>query len=170
MAGGGRRQVFTGKRQLALTRYVSLIFFRTAYLPALLQALLGFSKNVTLLDGRSLELVRTGVTQPGKLIPLYIVFKDYKYSISGFVQVIKGEGMPVFGRKGSNGDLFVEYNVVLPVEISSELRRSKSRSLYILPIVAQSPTADLSRNLLLTILLAELTDAFRHPSSTHDEL
>ncbi|KJA26328.1 hypothetical protein HYPSUDRAFT_36616 [Hypholoma sublateritium FD-334 SS-4] len=85
------------------------------------EALLGFSKNVTLLDGRSLELVRTGVTQPG------------------FVQVIKGEGMPAFGRKGSNGDLFVEYNVVLPVEISTELRR-------------------------------KLTDAFRHPSSTHDEL
>jgi hypothetical protein len=47
---------------------------------------------------------------------------------SGFVQVIKGEGMPSFGRKGVNGDLFVEYNVVLPVDISPELRRSKSPS------------------------------------------
>ena len=135
---------------------------------------------MTLLDGRSLELIRTGVTQPGKLLSLYMVFEKYKYHPSGFVQVVKGEGMPSFGRKGSNGDLFVEYNVVLPVEISSELRRSKSWSLYILPFVAQL-RADLymrsinsdwlfPRNLILTILLAELTDAFRQPSSTHDEL
>ncbi len=135
---------------------------------------------MTLLDGRSLELIRTGVTQPGKLLSLYMVFERYKYHTSGFVQVVKGEGMPSFGRKGSDGDLFVEYNVVLPVEISSELRRSKSWSSYILPFIAQL-RADLHmrsinsdwlslRNLMLTILLAELTDAFRHPSSTHDEL
>lgn len=36
--------------------------------------------------------------------------------------------MPSFGRKGANGDLFVEYNVILPVDISPELRRSKSPS------------------------------------------
>ncbi|KAF8183920.1 DnaJ domain-containing protein [Pholiota molesta] len=69
------------------------------------EALLGFQRNITLLDGRNLEVVRKGVTQPG------------------FVQVIKGEGMPSFGRKDVNGDLFVEYNVVLPVDISPELRR-----------------------------------------------
>ncbi|KAF9477926.1 DnaJ-domain-containing protein [Pholiota conissans] len=85
------------------------------------EALLGFERNITLLDGSNLELKRKGVTQPG------------------FVQVIKGEGMPSFGRRDVKGDLFVEYNVVLPVEVSPELRR-------------------------------KLTDAFRQPSSTHDEL
>ncbi|KAF8808725.1 DnaJ-domain-containing protein [Phlegmacium glaucopus] len=70
------------------------------------QALLGFEKNITLLDGRDLLLARKGiVTQPG------------------FVQVIKGEGMPHFGSRSSKGDLFVEYNVILPLEISPELRR-----------------------------------------------
>ncbi len=44
----------------------------------------------------------------------------------GFVQVLKGEGMPLFRRHDVKGDLYVEYNVILPVEISPELRRSKS--------------------------------------------
>ncbi|KAF8910645.1 hypothetical protein CPB84DRAFT_1764259 [Gymnopilus junonius] len=69
------------------------------------EALLGFERNITHLDGRNLQLVRKGVTQPG------------------FVQVIKGEGMPVFGRPDVKGDLFVEYNVILPVELSLETRR-----------------------------------------------
>ncbi|KAF9557418.1 DnaJ-domain-containing protein [Agrocybe pediades] len=84
-------------------------------------ALLGFEKNITHLDGRNLQIVRKGVTQPG------------------FVQVVKGEGMPVYGRKDVKGDLFIEYNVVLPLEITPEMRR-------------------------------KLTEAFRPPSSTHDEL
>lgn len=33
--------------------------------------------------------------------------------------------MPLFRRHGAKGDLYVEYNVVLPVEISPQLRRSK---------------------------------------------
>ena len=33
--------------------------------------------------------------------------------------------MPVFGNPDVKGDLFVEYNVILPVEISPEMRRSK---------------------------------------------
>jgi len=69
------------------------------------EALLGFEKNITHLDGRNLQIVRKGVTQPG------------------FVQMIKGEGMPSFENKNAKGDLFVEYNVVLPVEISPEMRR-----------------------------------------------
>jgi hypothetical protein len=36
--------------------------------------------------------------------------------------------MPVFERS-SNGDLFVEYNVVLPMEVSPDLRRSECQSL-----------------------------------------
>jgi len=67
--------------------------------------LLGFERNVTHLDGRSLRLTRKTVTQPG------------------FVQVLKGEGMPSFGNRDVRGDLHVEYTVVLPIDISSDLRQ-----------------------------------------------
>jgi DnaJ-related protein SCJ1 len=72
------------------------------------QALLGFTRNFTHLDGHVVPLVRKGVTQPG------------------FVQTIKGEGMPLFERPTSHGDLFVEYNVVLPTKLSEETRQSAS--------------------------------------------
>jgi DnaJ-class molecular chaperone len=42
----------------------------------------------------------------------------------GFVQVIADEGMPVYGES-RYGDLFVEYNVVLPQTLSSAMRRSE---------------------------------------------
>lgn len=69
------------------------------------QALLGFTRNLTHLDGHVVSLVRKGVTQPG------------------FVQTIKGEGMPLFNHPIAHGDLFVEYNVVLPTQLSKETRR-----------------------------------------------
>jgi len=47
-----------------------------------------------------------------------------KFVSSGFVQTIHGEGMPV-PEKSTHGDLFVEYNVILPLELSPQLRRSK---------------------------------------------
>ncbi|KAG8976092.1 DnaJ- protein scj1, partial [Tulasnella sp. 427] len=67
------------------------------------EALLGFERNITHLDGHVVRVKRTGVTQPG------------------FVQVIEGEGMPVFESRGY-GDLFVEYNVVLPMSLSKTMR------------------------------------------------
>lgn len=54
----------------------------------------------------------------------YVIFTELS---TGFVQVIEGEGMPVF-ESSDHGDLFVEYNVVLPIEISSQTRRSTSLS------------------------------------------
>ncbi|KAH8118021.1 DnaJ-domain-containing protein [Phellopilus nigrolimitatus] len=68
------------------------------------EALLGFEHNLTHLDGHIVTLRRDGVTQPG------------------FVQTIKDEGMPVF-QENAFGDLFVEYNVVLPTELSAEMRK-----------------------------------------------
>jgi len=76
------------------------------------EALLGFSRNLTHLDGRVVPLVRTGVTQPG------------------FVQTIKGEGMPLFQHPTSHGDLFVEYNVVLPTHLPHETRRGLAEAFY----------------------------------------
>jgi DnaJ-related protein SCJ1 len=69
------------------------------------QALLGFTRNLTHLDGRVISLERKGVTQPG------------------FVQTIKGEGMPHFESPSSFGDLFVEYIVVLPTQLSTQTRQ-----------------------------------------------
>jgi DnaJ-related protein SCJ1 len=60
------------------------------------------------LDGHIVPLVRKGVTQPG------------------FVQTIKDEGMPLFNHPTSFGDLFVEYNVVLPTQLSKETRQGSS--------------------------------------------
>ncbi|KAF8340261.1 DnaJ-domain-containing protein [Cantharellus anzutake] len=68
------------------------------------EALLGFERNLTHLDGHTVHIQRTGVTQPG------------------YVQQIEGEGMPVFDQEGMFGDLFIEYNVVLPSTISKSAR------------------------------------------------
>lgn len=72
------------------------------------EALLGFEHKLTHLDGRNITLSRKGVTQPG------------------FVDVIKGEGMPVFGTD-LHGDLYVEYKVVLPLQLSPKMRRKLDR-------------------------------------------
>jgi DnaJ-related protein SCJ1 len=71
------------------------------------QALLGFERNLTHLDGHTVTLKRAGVTQPG------------------FVQTIKGQGLPHY-EQHTYGDLFVEYNVVLPVALSKDAKRSAS--------------------------------------------
>ncbi|KAB5591899.1 DnaJ-related protein spj1 [Ceratobasidium theobromae] len=69
------------------------------------EALLGFERNITHLDGRIVTLKRTNVTQPG------------------YVQTIEGEGMPIFEGTG-HGDLFVTYNVVLPTSLTDDLRKT----------------------------------------------
>ncbi|MBW0464619.1 hypothetical protein O181_004334 [Austropuccinia psidii MF-1] len=67
------------------------------------EALLGFSRKVTHLDGHNITISRKAVTQPG------------------FVDVIEGEGMPRYQSLG-HGNLFVEYSVVLPMEVSGSFR------------------------------------------------
>ncbi|KAH7927935.1 DnaJ-domain-containing protein [Leucogyrophana mollusca] len=75
------------------------------------EALLGFQRNITHLDGHVIEVDRKGVTQPG------------------FVQTIDGEGMPHF-QQSTHGDLYIEYNVVFPVELSPEMRRKLAEAFY----------------------------------------
>lgn len=67
------------------------------------EALLGFSRKVTHLDGHDLKFGRTAVTQPG------------------FVEMIEGEGMPRHQSLGY-GNLFIEFSVVLPLEVSGPFR------------------------------------------------
>ncbi|KAK4688573.1 DnaJ-related protein SCJ1, partial [Tremellales sp. Uapishka_1] len=74
------------------------------------QALLGFERNLTHLDGRKITVGRKGTTQPGE------------------VEVIEGEGMPAFGDT-PQGDMFIEYSVVMPTEIS-DISRKKLEEVF----------------------------------------
>ncbi|KAI9633139.1 uncharacterized protein MKK02DRAFT_39117 [Dioszegia hungarica] len=63
------------------------------------EALLGFERNLTHLDGRTITVKRDGTTQPGE------------------VEVIEGEGMPAF-QDVPAGDMYIEYSIVFPTKIS----------------------------------------------------
>lgn len=64
----------------------------------------------------------------------------------GFVDVIRGEGMPVFGGD-TYGDLYVEYKVVLPLELTPKMRQSKP----LLPSMSRG---------FLSLFVSELDRAF----------
>ncbi|KAG0028214.1 DnaJ- protein scj1 [Podila clonocystis] len=69
------------------------------------QALLGFNLEIKHLDGKAVALTR------GEAVTPY-----------GFVQTLKGQGMPIKGSRGDFGDLFVEYKVVFPEKLSKDER------------------------------------------------
>ncbi|ORZ31091.1 hypothetical protein BCR44DRAFT_84479 [Catenaria anguillulae PL171] len=77
---------------------------RTKVQIGLVEALGGFERAITHLDGHKVTLKRDKgtVTQPG------------------FVQVVEGEGMPVHTTPSIMGKLFVEYEVVLPDKVTEE--------------------------------------------------
>eukprot|EP01095_Lingulamoeba_sp_RSL-Kostka_P005100 TRINITY_DN16457_c0_g1_i1.p2 TRINITY_DN16457_c0_g1~~TRINITY_DN16457_c0_g1_i1.p2 ORF type:complete len:412 (-),score=145.23 TRINITY_DN16457_c0_g1_i1:78-1313(-) len=62
----------------------------------LLEALVGFSKTVTHLDGHKVPITRTHVAKPG------------------MIQLIKNEGMPHHQFPSQKGNLYVEYEVIFP--------------------------------------------------------
>jgi DnaJ-related protein SCJ1 len=65
------------------------------------EALLGFKKTITHLDGHEVTVDRIGiVTKPGLMVRL------------------KGEGMPVYGAYGDYGDMLVTCIVNLPEELT----------------------------------------------------
>lgn len=69
------------------------------------QALLGFNLEIKHLDGKAVRLTRGEAVTP-----------------FGFVQTLKGQGMPIKGSRGDFGDLFVEYKVVFPEKLSKDER------------------------------------------------
>ncbi|KAN0066459.1 DnaJ-related protein scj1 [Thecaphora frezii] len=87
---------------------------------SLSEALLGFHRNITHLDGRVFTVRRDGVTQPG------------------FVSTIDDEGMPIAGTMISDasdeatrlgrdmlfGKLYIQWEVVFPESIDDKLRSS----------------------------------------------
>ncbi|KPI83708.1 DNAj-like protein [Leptomonas seymouri] len=68
------------------------------------EALLGFEKSFTHLDGREVALRRTGVTQYAQQVR------------------IAGEGMPRHHVPSEHGDLYVTYNFELPQSLTAEQR------------------------------------------------
>ncbi|KAI1321659.1 DnaJ- protein scj1, partial [Mortierella claussenii] len=84
------------RRQDALYTYVTI---------TLEQALLGFELELKHLDGKIIKLSR-----------------DDKVTPFGFVQTLKGQGMPIKGSRGDFGDLFVEYKVEFPETLTKDQR------------------------------------------------
>ena len=76
----------------------------------LLDALVGFSRNVSHLDGHVVVLATPGVTRPGD------------------VQRVPGEGMPLAQHPERRGDLFVTYTVDFPAALSEE-QKAAARAL-----------------------------------------
>jgi DnaJ-related protein SCJ1 len=69
-------------------------------------ALLGFEKNLTHFDEHVVTLRRQGVTQPN------------------YVETVPNQGMPIQNEEGKFGNLYVEYNVLLPSKIDGDLRKA----------------------------------------------
>lgn len=59
------------------------------------------------MDGRNISLLRTGVTQ------------------TGWVGTIEGEGMPIRGAVGKKGNLYVEYELVLPERVEGDMLKGE---------------------------------------------
>ncbi|KAI8898218.1 hypothetical protein BC833DRAFT_526184 [Globomyces pollinis-pini] len=76
----------------------------------LLQALTGFTKTITHLDGRSLEISGGYKTPQQPNTPI----------------VLLGEGMPISKKPGSKGDLIVNVNVILPTLSEQQKQALKS--------------------------------------------
>lgn len=66
---------------------------------SLVEALVGFEREVEHLDGRRVRLAKNGVTRPWDVVR------------------VPGEGMPIF-EKGGKGNLFVKYTVAFPTEVT----------------------------------------------------
>mmetsp|Transcript_50300 Transcript_50300/g.83491 ORF Transcript_50300/g.83491 Transcript_50300/m.83491 type:complete len:365 (-) Transcript_50300:32-1126(-) len=77
----------------------------------LVEALTGFERSIPHLDGHSVVLSRIDITIPG------------------FVQRIKGEGLPVHNFPSQRGDLFVEYTVIFPKFLNPEQRKAINKIL-----------------------------------------
>eukprot|EP00331_Platyophrya_macrostoma_P024763 CAMPEP_0176440590 /NCGR_PEP_ID=MMETSP0127-20121128/20665_1 /TAXON_ID=938130 /ORGANISM="Platyophrya macrostoma, Strain WH" /LENGTH=373 /DNA_ID=CAMNT_0017825151 /DNA_START=37 /DNA_END=1158 /DNA_ORIENTATION=- len=89
--------VFQRKGDLDLTTTVTL---------TLREALLGFKKSITHMDGRQVDVSRDGVTQFGTVVK------------------IAGEGMPKHNIPAEKGDLYVTYEFVLPRKLAGAVKEA----------------------------------------------
>lgn len=70
-------------------------------------ALLGFEDSFPHMDGHVVTVHREAVTQPG------------------WTAVVEGEGMPGAGPNGKKGNLYIEYQVVMPSQIEGDLQKGE---------------------------------------------
>ena len=79
------------------------------------EALLGFNTHIKHLDGHNVTIDRTSITTP-----------------HGYVEKISGEGMPVKDAMASAtfGDLYVEFRVAFPENLSKEQQKLVSEQLF----------------------------------------
>ena len=75
---------------------------RTKMTISLLEALVGFERDIKHLDGHLVPIRRTGVTIPGQVIKL------------------RGEGFPHHEVPSEKGDLYVEFTVSFPKSLTDE--------------------------------------------------
>jgi|688.fasta_scaffold848691_1 DnaJ-class molecular chaperone len=70
------------------------------------EALLGYSKRITHLDGHVVQIDFTGVTQPES------------------VRIVPGEGMPHLDVTSTTGDMHVKFSVKLPKKLTDEEKKT----------------------------------------------
>lgn len=78
---------------------------------SLKQALVGFSRSIKHLDGRSVEITSTEVIKPGT------------------VKRVRNEGMPVRNYPTQKGDLYIEFDVEFPATLSTEQKEALIKAL-----------------------------------------
>ena len=72
---------------------------------SLKEALLGFDREITHLDGKKVEIIREEVTQPG------------------YIMKITGEGMPIHNFSSSKGNLYLSHIINLPTSLTEEEKK-----------------------------------------------
>lgn len=108
---------------------------------------------MTHLDGRTIPISRKGTTQPNE------------------VEVIEGEGVSRTWRSEADeqmpsfhdipqGDMYIEYSVVMPTAITTETRDSEFQL-----FLSISRESNVER-----LLMTELLNIFGRTTSSHDEL
>lgn len=93
---------------------------------SLLEALVGFQKTFTHLDGRNITVARENVARPGTAAK------------------IDHEGMPVQNNPSEHGDLYVEYNIIFPTSLTQEQKLQIAKVLG--PIEASSSSSSSATN------------------------
>jgi len=78
---------------------------KTSMSITLLEALVGFSKNLTQLDGRQVLVSKSDITKPGDVLK------------------IEHEGMPIY-NSAEAGDLFVKFSFIMPKTLTQEQKDS----------------------------------------------
>ncbi len=75
------------------------------------EALLGYTKRISHLDGHLVELRSGDITSPGS------------------VRTVKGEGMPVHNFSTERGNLYVKFTVQMPARLTKEQQKGLHLSL-----------------------------------------